>query len=86
MDARAFHNALRILINLGQYDLASAGVIDSNWGTADASDRDQVEAFMDDPILEAIRMPDANFDRLFALIEARQPASLSVSQKEQAHV
>lgn len=71
MDARAYHNSLRILINLGQYDLAAAGVIDGNWGTADASDRDQVEAFMDDPIREALRMPDANFDRLFALLEAR---------------
>lgn len=73
MDARAFHNSLRILHNLGQHDLAAAGVIDGNWGTADASDRDQVEAFMDDPIREALRMPDANFDRLFVLIESRQP-------------
>lgn len=73
MDARAFHNALRILLNLGQYDLAKAGVIDGNWGTAEASDRDQMDAFMDDPIREAIRMPSDNFDRLFALIESRQP-------------
>jgi len=71
MDSRAFHNALRILHNLGQHDLAAAGVIDGNWGTADASDRDQVEAFMDDPIREALRMP-ATFDQLFALIESRR--------------
>lgn len=73
MDARAFHNALRILLNLGQYELAAAGVIDGNWGSAEASDRDQVEAFTDDPMREAIRMPDANFDRLFSLIQSRQP-------------
>lgn len=73
MDAREFHNAIRILINLGQYDLASAGVIDSNWGSAEASDRDQLDAFMDDPTREALRMPDANFERLFALIQSRQP-------------
>ncbi|PWJ81511.1 hypothetical protein C7441_11043 [Pseudaminobacter salicylatoxidans] len=74
MDARAFHNAIRILLNLGQHDLAAAGVIDGNWGTADASDRDQVEAFIDNPVRETLRMPDANYERLFALIESRQKA------------
>lgn len=77
-DSARFHNAIRILLNLGQHDLAAAGVIDSNWGSAEASDRDQVEAFMDDPIREALRMPDANYERLFALIESRQkPKDLS---------
>lgn len=73
MNAARFHNALRILLSLGQHDLAAAGVIDGNWGSADASDRDQVEAFLEDPFREAIRMPDANFNRLVALVESRQP-------------
>jgi hypothetical protein len=75
MDAARFHNALRILLNLGQHELAAAGVIDGNWGSAEASDRDQVEAFMDDPIREALRMPDANYERLFALVESQQKPS-----------
>jgi hypothetical protein len=72
MDARQFHNALRILRNLSASDLQAAGVIDGNWGTPEASERDQLLAFARDPYGEAIRMPDANFDRLFNLIEARQ--------------
>lgn len=73
MDAARFHNALRVLLNLTPRQLAEAGVIDANWGSAEASDRAQVIAFMDNPFREAIRMPDANFDRLHALIESRQP-------------
>lgn len=73
MDARRFHNALRVLLNLTPRQLAEAGVIDANWGSAEASDRDPVIAFMDNPFREAIRMPDANFDQLYALIESRQP-------------
>jgi hypothetical protein len=73
MDAISFGNALRILRNLGPADLQKAGVIDDNWGTPEASSRDQIAAFIDDPSHEALRMPDANFDRLFALIESRQP-------------
>jgi hypothetical protein len=73
MDALAFHNALRIMLNIEPDQLRDAGVVDENWGTIDASTRDQLRDFIACPIREAIRMPDANFDRLFALIESRQP-------------
>lgn len=72
MDAARFHNALRILTSIEVDDLRSAGVIDENWGTPEASDRNQIGAFIRAPFDEALRMPDANFERLFALIEARQ--------------
>jgi hypothetical protein len=86
MTSRAFHNALRIMRNIEGFELQAAGVLDENWGTPEASSRDQLSAFYENPYAEALRMPDANFDRLFALIESRQPASLSASQKEQARV
>lgn len=72
MDAARFHNALRIMWNLDPHDLRDAGVIDENWGEIEASDRMQVAAFIENPFREAIRMPDANFERLFALIESYQ--------------
>lgn len=73
MTAARLHNALRILLSLDGYDLINAGVADQNWGTPDASERDQMGAFLADPAREAIRMPDANFSRLLALLESRQP-------------
>lgn len=72
MNAREFHNALRIMRNIESIELRAAGVIDENWGASEASSRDQIAAFLNDPYTEAIRMPDANFERLFALIEGRQ--------------
>lgn len=72
MGAAMFHNALRILLNLDTADLRGAGVIDENWGEPEASNRMQLAAFIEDPVREALRMPDANFERLFALIESRQ--------------
>jgi hypothetical protein len=77
MNAARFHNALRIMCGLTEEDLRAAGVIDENWGAAEASDRDQLLAFAVQPSTEALRMPDANFDRLFALIESRQPGGAS---------
>ena len=71
MDNRAFHNALRIMRNIEVDELRKAGVIDENWGTRNASHRDQVSAFIANPYDEALRMPDGNFEKLFALIEAR---------------
>ncbi|MCO5144567.1 MAG: hypothetical protein M9895_00160 [Aquamicrobium sp.] len=73
MNARQFHNALRIMRNVGENNLRQFGIIDENWGEPEASNRDQLGDFFRDPYTEAIRMPDANFDRLFALIESRQP-------------
>jgi hypothetical protein len=83
MNAARLHNALRILLSLDCSDLINGGVVDQNWGTAEASARDQVAAFLSDPAREALRMPDANFDRLFALVESRQPES-EASALEQA--
>lgn len=73
MSARQFHNALRILLNIDVDALLAAGVVDGNWGTPDASSRMQLAAFIEDPLRECLRMPDANFDRLYALIQSRQP-------------
>jgi hypothetical protein len=75
MNALEFHNAMRILTGIEIDDLRAAGVIDENWGTPEASDRNQIGAFIRAPFDEALRMPDANFERLFDLIESRQPAS-----------
>lgn len=65
MDARAFHNALRIMWNLDRHDLVERGVIE-------ADDESTWKAFRDYPHNTAIRLPDERFDRLFTLIEARQ--------------
>lgn len=68
-DFNRFHNALRILVNLGQRDLEDAGVIDR-------SDHDDWERFARNPyrFFYAISTPRA--EKLWALIEKRQPASL----------
>lgn len=73
MSARQFHNALRILLNIDVDSLLAAGVVDENWGTPEASSRKQLAAFIEDPLRECLHMPDANFDRLYALIQSRQP-------------
>jgi len=73
--ASRFHNALRILTSIEVDDLRAAGVIDENWGEPEASERMQLAAFVENPFREVLRMPDANFDRLFALIESRQPGA-----------
>lgn len=77
MNAREFHNALRIILNLDADHLLSAGVIDECWGTPEAAYRDQVHEFLKNPYLESLLMPDANFERLFALIESKQPRHAS---------
>lgn len=73
MNAAQFHNALRTIWNLDVSNLDAAGVIDDNWGTPEASSRNQIAAFMEDPVKECLRMPDENFGRLFAFIERKQP-------------
>lgn len=73
MTAEQFHNALRIMMNLSASDLRKAGVVDENWGTPEASHRQQLIAFIANPFAEALRMPDANFAKLYALIERWQP-------------
>jgi hypothetical protein len=81
MNAARFHNALRVLLSLDGYDLINAGVADENWGTSEASERDQMGAFLSDPAREALRMPDANFDRLVALLESRQPLAPAATNR-----
>lgn len=70
MNSRQFSNALRILRSMDVSELRSGGVVDENWGTPEASDRDQIAAFVADPFREVLRMPDANYERLWALVEA----------------
>ncbi len=86
MNAARYHNSLRILLSLDTSDLINGGVVDQNWGTAEASARDQVAAFIADPVREALRMPDANFDRLFSLVESRQPESKQTPIRSVSHV
>lgn len=74
MNAQEFHHALRIMVSMGENDLRAAGVIDGNWGEFEASSRDQLGDFFANPWAEAIRMPDANFTRLFAFIEKKLEA------------
>lgn len=78
MDAHYFRNCLCILTSVEVDELRAAGVIDENWGTPEASERNQIDAFIRAPFDEALRMPDANFERLFALIESRQPTRRAV--------
>lgn len=66
MDAARFHNSLRIMWNLDRHDLVEHGVID-------ADDESTWKAFRDYPHNTAIRLGDERFDRLFALIQSRQP-------------
>lgn len=82
MNAARFHNSLRIMLNLEAGDLMRAGIVDENWGTVQASDRDQVTAFVNSPFRESLRMPDATFERLFALLESRQKPADAIGTVE----
>ena len=75
MNEKQFHNALRIIRSIDEHELRIAGVIDENWGTPEASSRNQISSFMLDPYGEVLRMPRDNFTKLWALIESRQPRS-----------
>lgn len=66
MDASRFRNALRIMMNLDRHHLVEAEVIS-------ADDEGAWKAFRDYPHEASLHLSDANFDRLFALIESRQP-------------
>lgn len=65
-DASRFHNALRTLWNLDRDVLVAAGVLD-------ADDDGGWKAFRDYPHNQAIRLNDERFERLWALVESRQP-------------
>ena len=66
---RRSHNALRVLINLEMRDLEKAGVIEPG-------DTDDWNLFLANPFFYAISTPRA--EKLWALIEKCQPASLKV--------
>lgn len=68
---RRFHNALRILINLGMRDLEKAGVIEE-------CDWDMWTRFQKNPHLFFVQILEARAEKLWALIEKHQPASLKV--------
>lgn len=72
IEFRRFHNALRILINIGMRDLEQAGVIENG-------DWDMWVRFQDNPSLFFVRVSEARAEKLWALIEAHQPADLKVS-------
>lgn len=66
MSRREFHNALRILLNLDRHDLVEHGVMG-------ADEPDAWWAFGQDPYRWFIRADDATAEKLWRLIEARQP-------------
>jgi hypothetical protein len=69
---RRFHNALRILINLGMRDLEQAGVIEEG-------DYEDWARFMKNPHLYFVQISETRAEKLWALIEANQSANLKVS-------
>jgi hypothetical protein len=66
---RRFHNAIRILINLGMRDMEQAGVID-------VGDYEDWTRFLKNPHLYFVQISEARAERLWALIEKHQPADL----------
>jgi len=69
---RRFHNGIRILVNLGMRDLEQAGVID-------VGDYDDWGRFLKNQHLYFVSISEARAEKLWALIEAKQPANLKVS-------
>lgn len=59
-----FHNALRIMLGIEREELLISGVkmTDSQW-----------QNFIDDPFRWLIRASDANADKLWTIIQSRQP-------------
>lgn len=68
MDAAKFHNACRIMLNIDLDELEKAGVI-----TPGANGGSDWKRFNEDPLIFMIKLPTERFNRLWALIEARQP-------------
>ena len=66
---RLFHNALRILINIDRHDLVGAGVGGHHW-----------PAFRKDPYRWFIAATDADAERVWLLIESRQPGALKAPE------
>lgn len=66
MDAPRFINALRIMWNLDRHHLVEAAVLD-------ADDKHGWEVFRDNPHDAAIRLGDERAEKLWALVESKQP-------------
>lgn len=69
MDSARFHNAIRIMWNLDRHHLVEAGVLE-------AGDEESWRSFRSKPCETAIRLPTERFEKLFKLIESRQPERL----------
>jgi hypothetical protein len=67
-DAEKFHNNCRILFNLDLHDFIDFGVVENN-------ERGRIVwlQFSADPLKAMLKMGDARYDALWALIESRQP-------------
>lgn len=68
-----FHNACRILMNIEQDELQSAGVIPPGVDGAKAYDR-----LCSEPLRFVAKLDDASWDALWAMIEERQPKRLQL--------
>lgn len=64
-----FFNACRILLNIDRHELEAAGVIEPGAVGGTCWTR-----FNRDPLVFMAKLSDERADRLWALIEARQPA------------
>lgn len=62
-----FLNACRILLNIDKHELVEAGIMHGNEGGNDWS------RFNRDPLMFIIRLDDDKIERLWQLIESRQP-------------
>lgn len=68
MNARTFVNACRIIMNLDKHVLEAAGVLKP--GQVGGSDWDRLNR---DPFMFLLKLPEDRLERLWTLIEARQP-------------
>ncbi|MCB1423184.1 MAG: hypothetical protein KDJ69_12110 [Nitratireductor sp.] len=70
MDKMAFHNACRILLNIDLDELERAGVIHP--GNKDRGGSSW-KRFNDEPLIFILKLPTERFEKLWQLIEERQP-------------
>lgn len=68
MAGEAFHNACRIMLNLDLDVLENAGVI-----TPGANGGSDWKRYNQDPLMFIIKLPTERYERLWALIQSRQP-------------
>lgn len=68
MNAHAFVNACRIILNLDKHELEDAGVMEP--GQVGGSDWERLSR---DPFIFLLKLPDERLERLWSLIKKRQP-------------